>query len=330
MASSIPRRPLGSTGLEVSILGFGASPLGGVFHAIDESVGVQAVHEAFKQGINFFDSSPYYGATESERVLGLGLKDLPRDKIVVATKVGRYGPEEKDFDFSADRVKRSVAESLARLQIPYIDIIQCHDIEFGDLDQVINETLPALHELKQQGLVRHVGITGLPLGIFKYVLDRVPAGTVDTVLSYCHNSLNDTALSDFMPYLKQKGVGVISASPLSMGLLTPQGPPTWHPAPEEVQAAAKRAAKVAEAAGANIAQLAIQDTLLCEGVATTLVGMSDPETLKRNVDTVLEAVAAGGVPEAHRAALAAVKQELAPVHNVTWPSGRPANSSLPY
>ncbi len=73
------------------------------------------------------------------QVLGKALKDLPRDQIIVSTKVGRYGAE--TFDFSAERVTASVHESLQRLQIPYIDIIQCHDIEFGSLDQVC-ERLP--------------------------------------------------------------------------------------------------------------------------------------------------------------------------------------------
>lgn len=128
----------------------------------------------------------------------------------------------------------SVTESLARLQVPYVDLIQCHDVEFGDLDQIVNETLPALNDLKAKGLVRFVGITGLPLGVFKYILDRAPPGSVDVVLSYCHFSLNDDALGDLIPYLRAKGVGVISASPLSMGLLTPQGPPSWHPAVSSV------------------------------------------------------------------------------------------------
>lgn len=103
-------------------------------------------------------------------MLGKALKALPRDQIIISTKVGRYGVDK--FDFSAQRVTASVEESLKRLQLDYIDLIQCHDIEFGDLDKIVNETLPALAALKSKGLVRHVGITGLPLKIFTYVLDR--------------------------------------------------------------------------------------------------------------------------------------------------------------
>lgn len=85
---------------------------------------------------------------QSEAVLGKALEALPRDQVIVATKVGRYGPDIADFDFSADRVTRSVRESLERLRMPYIDIIQCHDVEFGDLDQVARETIPALIKVR--------------------------------------------------------------------------------------------------------------------------------------------------------------------------------------
>lgn len=101
--------------------------------------------------------------------------------------------------------------------------------------QIINETLPALQKLKEAGKIRFIGITGLPLEIFSYVLDRVPLGTVDVILSYCHYGINDATLEDLLPYLKSKGVGVISASPLAMGLLTESGPPDWHPASPELK-----------------------------------------------------------------------------------------------
>lgn len=185
---------------------------------------------------------------------------MPRDEFIVSTKCGRY---KEGFDFSATRVTKSIDESLERLQLDYVDILQCHDIEFGSLDQVlnqlhelfnsfintpslinlsinhhsqiVNETIPALQKLKETGKIRFIGITGLPLGIFNYVLDRVPLGTIDVILSYCHYGINDTTLEDLLPYLKTKGVGVISASPLSMGLLTEHGPPEWHPASPQLK-----------------------------------------------------------------------------------------------
>ncbi|KAB1216224.1 L-galactose dehydrogenase [Morella rubra] len=124
---------------------------------------------------------------------------------------------------------RSIDESLARLQLDYVDILQCHDIEFGSLNQVVNETIPALQKLKEARKIRFIGVTGLPLEVFTYVLDRVPPGTVDVILSYCHYSINDSTLEDLLPYLKSKGVGIITASPHAMGLLTESGPPRMAP-----------------------------------------------------------------------------------------------------
>lgn len=321
--AKLPRRALGNTGLEVSILGFGASPLGGIFEDVDDNVGISAVHEAFRLGVNLFDTSPYYGATKSETVLGLALRGLPRDQIIVATKVGRYGPE--TFDFSADRVTRSVHESLKRLQLSYIDIIQCHDIEFGSLDQIISETLPALQQLKQHGLVRFVGITGLPLHIYKYVLERAPKGSVDVALSYCHYCLNDTTLQQLIPLLRDAGVGIINASPLSMGLLTAKGPPTWHPAPAELKDAVRAATDYCSHQGADISKLGLQFALRNSDIATTLVGMATPELVRQNVNTALETVC-GGTDGPNKVLEQEVHRILSSVKDTTWPSGRPENN----
>ncbi|XP_020594451.1 L-galactose dehydrogenase, partial [Phalaenopsis equestris] len=230
----LERRNLGKTGLQLGCIGFGASPLGNVFGLVSPDDALAAVRRALALGINFFDTSPYYGATLSETVLGNCLHDLavPREDIIVSTKCGRYAD---GFDFSADRVTRSIDESLARLRLDYVDILHCHDIEFGSLDQIVNETIPALQKIRAEGKARFIGITGLPLGIFTYVLDRVPMGSVDVILSYCHYGVNDSTLADLIPYLKSKGVGVISASPLAMGLLTESGPPDWHPASPELK-----------------------------------------------------------------------------------------------
>jgi len=306
-------RALGNTGLEVSALSFGASSLGSVFRDIDEAEGIRTVHAAIDLGINLIDVSPYYGLTKAETVLGKALRSLPRDRYIVATKVGRYGDD--DFDFSAARVTASVDESLARLGSDHIDIIQCHDIEFGSLAQVVEETLPALRRLQEQGKVRHVGVTGLPLGIFTYVLDRTP---LDTILSYCHYELNDTSLADMLPYLQAKGVGIINASPLGMGLLTERGTPTWHPAPDEVKAACAQAAAYCRAQGVDIARLAIQFSVANPDIPTTLVGTASPANLEKNVRWSEDPMDLG--------LLAEVQAILAPIHNRTWPTGRPENN----
>jgi len=306
-------RFLGKTGLQVSALSYGASPLGGVFRDVNEAEGIRAVHAAIDLGINFIDVSPYYGLTRAESVLGKALKNIPRDRYYLATKVGRYG--EDNFDFSARRVTESIDESLTRLNVDHIDVVQCHDIEFGLLDQVVNETLPALRKLQQQGKVRFAGVTGLPLKIFRHVLECT---TLDTILSYCHYSLNDTTLEELIPYLQEKQVGVINASPLSMGLLSSRGAPKWHPASDEIKAACASAAAFCRGRGADIARLAIQFSASCPALATTLVGTANPDHLKKNVKWIDE-------PMDHEL-LAQVLKILEPVHNQTWHSGRPENN----
>ncbi|KAH8519842.1 hypothetical protein Peur_038766 [Populus x canadensis] len=309
-------RPLGNTGLKLSCVGFGASPLGSVFGPVSEHDAISSVREAFDLGINFFDTSPYYGGTLSEKMLGKGLKALgvPRNEYIVSTKCGRYV---EGFDFSAERVTKSIDESLARLQLDYVDILQCHDIEFGSLDQIVNETIPALQKLREAGKIRFIGITGLPLSVFTYVLDRVPPGTVDVILSYCHYSVNDSTLVDLLPYLKSKGVGVISASPLAMGLLTENGPPEWHPASAELKSACQAAAAFCKAKGKNISKLAMQYSLANKDISSVLVGMNSVRQVKENVYAATELATFGKDQET----LSEVEAILSPVKNQTWPSG---------
>ncbi|XP_061959455.1 L-galactose dehydrogenase-like isoform X2 [Populus nigra] len=299
-------RPLGNTGLKLSCVGFGASPLGSVFGPVSEHDAVSSVREAFRLGINFFDTSPYYGGTLSEKMLGQGLKALgvPRNEYIVSTKCGRYV---EGFDFSAERVTKSIDESLARLQLDYVDILQCHDIEFGSLDQ----------KLKEAGKIRFIGITGLPLGVFTYVLDRVPPGTVDVILSYCRYSINDSTLADLLPYLKSKGVGVISASPLAMGLLTENGPPEWHPASPELKSACEAAAAFCKEKGKNISKIAMQYSLSNKDISSVLVGMNSVRQVEENVSAATELATFGKDQET----LSEVEAILIPVKNQTWPSG---------
>lgn len=279
-----------------------------------EADGIKAVHEAVKRGVNFFDVSPYYGRTLAETVLGKALRQLPRDSFVVSTKVGRY--DSAKFDFSADRVKRSVDESMKRLGVSYLDIVQCHDIEFGDLDQIVKETIPALNKLKKAGKIGAVGITGYPLEIFPYVLSCVEPGSVDTVLSYCHYCLQNDRLRLLFDALKKHNVGVINASPLSMGLLTPGGPRDWHPADAETKEAARQASKLCAERGSNLASVAMQFALGVDSgfVANTLVGIDSVDTLDRNIGLM------SSQPDLEL--IAEVQDVFRGVQNRRWSSGK--------
>ena len=253
--------------MRLSAIGFGASSLGGVFHDFEEAKGIEAVFAAIDAGVNFIDVSPYYGYYKAETVLGKALKDIPRDKFFLSTKVGRYG----------------VYESMERLNIDYIDLINVHDIEFSDLDQVAGETLPALVRLREEGVVKHVGITDLQLENLKWMVEHVPAGTVESVLNFCHYCLNDDKLVDFLDFFEAHGIGVINASPFSMGLLTQRGVPAWHPAPASLVEACKRAAAHCAAKGYPIEKLAMQYSLQNPRIASTLFSTTKPENLRKNV-----------------------------------------------
>ncbi len=282
---------IGKTGLKVSNLSFGASSLGGVFHQIKENEAIEAVFTAIDNGMNFIDVSPYYGHYKAETVLGKALKEIPRDKYILSTKVGRYGKDGVNtWDYSGKRATESVYESMERLNVEYIDLINVHDIEFADLNQVVNETLPALVALREKGVVGHVGITDLQLENLQWVIDHSPAGTVESVLNFCHHCLNDDKLVDFLDYFEERGIGVINASPLSMGLLSQRGIPDWHPAPKSLVEACKKAVQHCESKGYPIEKLAIQYAVSNPRIATTLFSSANPQNVLKNLRYVEEPI----------------------------------------
>ena len=305
-------RELGNTGLRLSVLGFGASSLGGVFHPLREEEGVRAVFAAIEGGINFIDVSPYYGYYRAETVLGKALRQIPREKFILSTKVGRYGSDEtgNSWDYSARRVRESVFESMERLRVDRIDLINVHDIEFADLRQVCQETLPALVELREEGIVGHVGITDLQLENLRYVVEHVPAGTVESVLNFCHYCLCDDKLMDFLDFFTARGIGVINASPLSMGLLSSRGAPDWHPAPPALKEACRRAVARCEAAGYPIERLAMEYAVQESRITTTLFSTTRAENVRANL-----AYAAG---KPAPALLQAVRKELGSAFRLSW------------
>lgn len=282
---------IGKTGMKVSALSFGASSLGGVFHEINENRALDAVYTAVDNGMNFIDVSPYYGHYKAETVLGKALPNIDRGKYYLSTKVGRYGKDGVNtWDYSARRAKESVYESLERLHIDYIDLINVHDVEFSDLNQVINETLPALCELREEGVVKHVGITDLQPENLQFIIDRVPQGTVESVLCFCHYCLNDDMLIDYFDYFESKGIGIINASPFAMGLLSKRGVPDWHPAPKALVEACQKATEHCEAKGYPIEKLAIQYAISNPRIATTLFSSANPDNVKKNIQYVEEPI----------------------------------------
>jgi len=234
-----------------------------------------------RYGIRAFDTSPYYGP--SEIVLGGVLKalkdELPRETYKLITKCGRYGPTLADFDYSPSTIQRSVRKSLERLDTTYLDVVYLHDVEmvaeevvpkrdgdhstalgedkevyglaleqegkiWGDGDRKVLEAYGELKRLKEEGLVKNIGITAYPLPTLLRLalLIRQTHGPVDVVMSYCHLTIqNDTLISFAKELTERAGVGqLITASPLCMGLLTPN-PPDWSPAPQKLKSASSGA-----------------------------------------------------------------------------------------
>src|SRR6266536_1038276 len=163
-------RPLGQTGLQLPILSFGASSLGQEFRSVNLDEALQSVRVALECGLNFIDTSPFYGRGMSEVLLGMALRGVPREAYTLCTKLGRY--DLAHFDFSARRVAESTDVSLHRLGCGHLDIVLCHDIEFVPMQQIVDETLPALRQLQRQGKVRFIGFSGYPQKIFRYICDR--------------------------------------------------------------------------------------------------------------------------------------------------------------
>ena len=275
--------------MKVSALSFGASSLGAVFHDINEPRAIEAVHAAVDGGMNFIDVSPYYGHYKAETVLGKALREIPRDKYYLSTNVGRYGKDGVNtWDYSGKRATESVYESMERLGIDHIDLINVHDIEFADLNQVVNETLPALVELRDKGVVGHVGITDLQLENIKWVVEHTPEGMIESVMNFCHHTLNDDKILDFLDLFESRGIGVINASPFSMGLLTKRGVPAWHPAPQPLVDVCRKAVEHCEAKGCPIEHLAIRYSISNPRIATTLFSSANPDNVRRNLELIEE------------------------------------------
>jgi L-galactose dehydrogenase len=306
-------RELGRTGIRVSVLGFGASPLGNVFDQVSPVEGQRAVHGAIDHGINIFDVSPYYGYTLAEERLGAALEGR-RDSVVLATKCGRYGAD--SFDFSAARITAGIDESLRRLRTDHVDLLQAHDIEFGDRGQILEETIPALRRIQAAGKARFIGVTGFPL---KMLADAAVRGGVDVMLSYCRYNLLVRDMDRVLtPVAREYGIGLINASPLHMRILTDEGAPLWHPAPVVVREAGARVVALCRARGVDPAIFSLRFCLDNAAAATTLIGMSHVLELEGNLKAIDYRI--------DPALLDEVNAVIAPVRDLTWSSGRPENN----
>ena len=308
------KRTLGETGLQLPILSFGASSLGQEFRRINLDDAMRSVRMALDCGLNFIDTSPFYGRGMSEVLLGIALRDVPRDHYTLCTKLGRY--DLQHFDFSAKRVAESVDVSLHRLGTDHLDIVLCHDIEFVPMQQIVDETLPALRQVQRQGKVRFIGFSGYPQKIFRFICDQAD---VDCVLSYNQYTLQNTRFADeTIPHLKAKGIGILNAGPFSARLLTNAPLPAWLKEPEDVKAAARRAAEHCAKKGVDLAKLALQFSCSNPDIATTIAGSANPDNIRQWARWIEEPLD----PQL----LAEVQEIFKPVKNIGHREGLPENN----
>ncbi len=288
--------------------------MGQEFRSVTLDEALRSVRVALECGLNFIDTAPFYGRGMSEVLLGVALKGVPRTDYTISTKLGRY--DLTHFDFSAKRVAESIDVSLHRLGCGHLDIVLCHDIEFVPMQQIVDETLPALRRCVTQGKVRYLGFSGYPQKIFRFIGDQTP---VDCVLSYNQYTLQNTRFVDeTVPYLKAKGIGAMNAGPFSARLLTNAPLPVWLKEPESVKRAARAAAALCASRGVDIAQLALQFSLAHPDLTTTIAGSANPENIRRWAQWAVQPLDADLLRE--------VLTLFAPVKNLGHAEGLPENN----
>ena len=308
------RRVLGKTGLKLPVLGFGASSLGQEFRPVSLDEALKSVRVALDCGLNFIDTSPFYGRGMSEVLLGIALRDVPRESYTLCSKLGRY--DLAHFDFSAKRVAESIDVSLHRLGTDHLDIALCHDIEFVEMQQIVDITVPALRKAQKDGKVRYIGFSGYPQKIFRFICDQAE---VDCVLSYNQYTLQNTRFADeTVPYLNQKGIGAMNAGPFSARLLTNAPLPKWLKEPEAVKAAARKAAEHCASKGSDIAKVALQFSCGHPDIATTIAGSANPANIRNWAKWIAEPI--------DQELLSEVLEIFRPVKNVGHMEGLPQNN----
>ena len=308
------RRILG-TDIDASELSMGMSAAAGTYSDVSEDVAVQTVQEAYRSGINYFDTAPLYGYNRSgEYLLGEALKGKPRNSYYVSTKVGRYLEEVKDpilggtrwvgvNNYSSDVTAKSVERSLELLNVDYLDIVYIHDIGYSKSYKTArNSCLLTLVNLQEQGMINHIGLSGYDLTllsmIFKEETQLETTGIGEA--RHCHvfqtvgrYNLLDRLLTStksipfrFLEHTINNNVGIINAAPLNMGLFTPNGPPRWHSAPPQIRECCAEIVELCESNNVDVVRVALFFALQQKAIGTNLVGLASPEEVRNAVSVM--------------------------------------------
>eukprot|EP01088_Endostelium_zonatum_P016327 TRINITY_DN437_c0_g1_i2.p1 TRINITY_DN437_c0_g1~~TRINITY_DN437_c0_g1_i2.p1 ORF type:complete len:391 (-),score=91.69 TRINITY_DN437_c0_g1_i2:334-1407(-) len=278
----------------VSTISLGTGSFGAFYGAVDEEEGIRLVRETLKSGVNLIDTSPWYGQGKSETLLGKALQGVPRNSYYLATKVGRYELDYlKMFDFSYQKTIDSVNSSFDKLQVSHIDFIQIHDFEFlSDFSIIFHQTLPALMTFIQSNKCSYIGITSYSIQKIQDLISLNESLSfssskfpISTILTYSRFVLYETILLRQLEFFSSRGIGVINAAPVSMGILTDSGPPAWHPASEKLKKRCKLASEYALSENVSISKLAVYFSTHNKKIPTTLVSSPKENLMRENVET---------------------------------------------
>lgn len=291
--------------LDFGPLSFGGASLGNLFRAVDDAQATATLETVWDLGIRSFDTSPHYGLGLSERRIGEFLSGRPRDEFLISTKVGRLlepTPERasepddtwfvvpatarRQWDYSADGIRRSLDDSLARLGLDRVDILYLHDPEQYGNPGDIPGALDALAGLRDQGVVRAVGVGTSDVGILRAALER---SDVDLLMvSNRYTLLDSPAKAELSERCAETGVGIVNVGVFNSGILaTPEPSPDAHfeygPVPPAMLAKARHLAEVCAAHGVELPAAALQYSLRDAAVRTVVVGSADPAEMRSNV-----------------------------------------------
>lgn len=297
MVNPLARVEIGHTGARVTRIGFGGAhyaPLPGRAEPRDPVAIVRAAYDA---GVRYFDTAPLYSLGQSERFLGEVLSGVPRDEIVVSTKVGRILDESArgwHFDFSRGAVRRSIESSLERLQLDRVDIVYIHDAD-DHWEEAIGDAFPALSDLRARGLVRAIGAG---MNQWEMELRFAREGDFDVfLLAGRYTLLEQESATEFLPYCAAHGIGVVVGGPYNSGILASDldapGNYNYRPAPPEVIDRARRLKAVCDRHGVSLKAAALQFVLAHPAVSSAIPGPRSPEEVAENL-----ALAAAPIPPA--------------------------------
>lgn len=287
--SSLELRPLGSTGLQVTSICFGATALGNMpdtyGYSIDIEQALETLRAIFAGPVNFLDTAAEYGNGESERRIGLALKEiggLPGG-FVLATKADRASETQ---DFSAAQMRRSVENSLQKLGLEQIQLLYLHDPEYGNLDEIMGQggAVEELIKCRDEGLIAHLGIAGGPIDVMTRFVEM---DVFEAAISHNRYTLLNTEADPFWDTCLKHNVACVNAAPYGSGILI-KGPSNYpryryQEAPPDLLKRAFAVEAVCQRFGVPLAAAALQFSMRDPRIVSTIVGIAHPDHLKDNL-----------------------------------------------